>query len=76
MSHDVDAIYDQGVFRRLAPLVLPDDIRVHLRIEQESEETPATAPLVHVGSPRLVHSEQAPDFHMKVSDSPDCRPRL
>jgi predicted DNA-binding antitoxin AbrB/MazE fold protein len=39
MTHDVDAIYDQGVFRPLIPLVLPDGTRVHLRVEQGAADT-------------------------------------
>ena len=34
MTHDIDAIYDQGVFRPLEPLVLPEGTRVHLRVEE------------------------------------------
>jgi predicted DNA-binding antitoxin AbrB/MazE fold protein len=36
MIHDVDAIYDQGVFRPTEPLALPQGARVHLRVEQEA----------------------------------------
>jgi predicted DNA-binding antitoxin AbrB/MazE fold protein len=36
MSHDVDAIYDAGVFRPLGPIPLPDGARVHLRVEAEN----------------------------------------
>ena len=34
MSYDVDAIYDQGLFRPLEPLTLPEGAHVHLRIEE------------------------------------------
>ncbi len=34
MSHDVDAIYDQGMFRPLQPLTLPDGARVRLHVEE------------------------------------------
>jgi predicted DNA-binding antitoxin AbrB/MazE fold protein len=41
MIHDIDAIYDQGVFRPIAPLNLPAGTRVHLRVEEESGAEPA-----------------------------------
>jgi predicted DNA-binding antitoxin AbrB/MazE fold protein len=34
MTHDVDAIYDHGVFRPIGPVVLSDGTRVHLRVEE------------------------------------------
>jgi len=36
MVHNIDAIYDHGVFRPLAPLALPQGARVHLRVEEEN----------------------------------------
>lgn len=44
MIHDIDAIYDEGVFRPLEPLVLPGGTRVHLRVEEqiEAQERPTT----------------------------------
>jgi predicted DNA-binding antitoxin AbrB/MazE fold protein len=36
MIHDIDAIYDQGVFRPVEPLALPQGARVHLRVEEDS----------------------------------------
>ena len=44
MNHDVDAIYDNGVFRPLAPVVIPDGARVHLRVNESSDadETPTS----------------------------------
>jgi predicted DNA-binding antitoxin AbrB/MazE fold protein len=38
MTHDIDAIYDQGVFRPLEPLMMPDGTRVHLRVEEEKRD--------------------------------------
>src|SRR3954453_23676719 len=35
MVHNVEAIYDQGVFRPIVPLALPEGTRVHLRVEEE-----------------------------------------
>jgi predicted DNA-binding antitoxin AbrB/MazE fold protein len=36
MVHNIDAIYDHGVFRPVGPLSLPDGARVHLRVEEEN----------------------------------------
>lgn len=36
MIHDVDAIYDNGIFRPVDPLSLPEGTRVHLRVEEEN----------------------------------------
>jgi predicted DNA-binding antitoxin AbrB/MazE fold protein len=38
MTHDVDAIYDHGVFRPIQPLALPEGARVHLRVEEKNAE--------------------------------------
>jgi predicted DNA-binding antitoxin AbrB/MazE fold protein len=35
MTQDIDAIYSDGVFRPIEPLILPDGARVHLRVEQD-----------------------------------------
>lgn len=35
MIHDIDAIFDNGVFRPVAPLALPEGARVHLRVEEQ-----------------------------------------
>ena len=40
MTHNVDAIYDHGVFRPIEPLTLPEGTRVHLRVEQPAEKEP------------------------------------
>ena len=72
MTHDVDAIYDHGVFRPLEPLVLPDGVRVHLRIEQEKRDGAAPSFGTHVYSPRLAHPEQAAEFEMEVREVPDA----
>jgi predicted DNA-binding antitoxin AbrB/MazE fold protein len=36
MIHNIDAIYDHGVFRPIKPLELPEGALVHLRVEQEN----------------------------------------
>jgi predicted DNA-binding antitoxin AbrB/MazE fold protein len=72
MIHDVDAIYDQGVFRPLEPLVLPEGARVHLRIEQEQHDGIVPLPGARICSPRLAHPEQAAEFEMEVREVPDA----
>ena len=72
MSQDIDAIYDQGIFRPLEPLTLPQGTRVHLRVETESETVAKTAAYGHVYSPRLVHPEQAADFVMEIREVADA----
>lgn len=42
MVHNIDAIYDHGVFRPIEPLALPEGTRVHLRVEDKNG-TPAGA---------------------------------
>jgi predicted DNA-binding antitoxin AbrB/MazE fold protein len=72
MITDVDAVYDQGVFRPLEPLVLPDGARVHLQIEQEKHDGVVAPSGARVYSPRLAHPEQAADFEMEVPEMPDA----
>jgi predicted DNA-binding antitoxin AbrB/MazE fold protein len=44
MIHNVDAIYDHGVFKPIEPLALPEGTRVHLRVEEENgSEQPAAS---------------------------------
>jgi predicted DNA-binding antitoxin AbrB/MazE fold protein len=68
MTHDVDAIYQQGVFQPVEPLALPEGIRVHLRVESATETSAPAADTAQVLSPRLAHPEQASDFQMEVHD--------
>jgi hypothetical protein len=71
MTHDVDAIYDQGVFRPLAPLVLPNGTRVHLHVEEESSaDTPPSSP-PRIRSPQLAHPKQAAGFILEVQEIDD-----
>jgi predicted DNA-binding antitoxin AbrB/MazE fold protein len=67
MVHDINAIFDQGVFRPLEPVVLPDGARVHLRVEEQN-----SANSVRIFSPRLAHPEQAVEFKMDVCEVPDA----
>jgi predicted DNA-binding antitoxin AbrB/MazE fold protein len=68
MTHDVDAIYHRGVFQPVEPLVLPEGIRVHLRVESPAEPSATAANTAQVLSPRLARPEQASDFQMEVRD--------
>jgi len=36
MIHDIDAIYDHGVFRPVEPLALSERLRVRLRVEDQN----------------------------------------
>jgi predicted DNA-binding antitoxin AbrB/MazE fold protein len=70
MSHDVDAIYHEGVFQPLEPFVLPEGTRVHLRVESPRvADTVLT--VTKLASPRLAHPERIADFKMEVSDAGD-----
>ena len=43
MTYDIDAIYDNGVFRPLEPLSIPRGMRVHLHVEEQPvKDAPAT----------------------------------
>ena len=68
MTHDIDAIYNHGVFQPVEPLALPEGTRVHLRLESEVEVMSPPSSNVKVLSPRLVHPEQAINFQMEVRD--------
>jgi predicted DNA-binding antitoxin AbrB/MazE fold protein len=72
MIHDIDAIYDHGVFRPLQRLAMPDGTRVHLRIEETTHDVKATVTTAHIYSPRLAHSEQSADFEMEVREVRDA----
>ena len=72
MNHDVDAIYDHGVFRPLKPLVLPEGTRVHLRVEEEASAGGASACIGQIHTPRLANPQQAADFMMQVREAPDA----
>ncbi len=43
MIHNIDAIYDHGVFRPTEPVALPEGARVHLRVEEENGSAAKTA---------------------------------
>jgi predicted DNA-binding antitoxin AbrB/MazE fold protein len=68
MIHNIDAIYDQGVFRPVAPLTLPNGTPVHLRVEELSgaDGTQPNQPEVEI--PTLL--ERMKDFVGTVHDLP------
>lgn len=68
MSYDIDAIFDDGVFRPTAPISLPQGTRVHLNVT-EGESTPQARG--RVLSPRLADPMQAVDFQLEVLESSD-----
>jgi len=67
MNFPVEAIYDQGVFRPLQPLVLPQGTRVRVRLEKAEDVRVAPEAMARVFSPRLAHPEQVADFAMEVA---------
>ena len=42
MVYDIEAVFDNGVFRPIEPLALPEGAQVHLRIEQRQLASQAT----------------------------------
>ena len=68
MVRHVDAIFSQGAFRPLEPLVLPEGTRVHLSVEDYASATPVQ-PSAKIHSPKLAHSEDAADFVMDVREN-------
>ena len=70
MIHDVDAIYDQGVFRPLEPLALPEGGRkVRLRVEEENGAEQAAVEPVTGELPTLL--ERLKNVVGTVDDLPD-----
>ena len=65
MVRQVDAIFSQGAFRPLQPLVLPEGTRVRLSVEEQTGTAPAQS-VAKIHSPKLPHPEDAADFVMQV----------
>jgi predicted DNA-binding antitoxin AbrB/MazE fold protein len=61
-------IYDQGVFRPVEPLALPEGARVHLRIEEENAITEAKSNTTGDELPTLL--ERMKDFVGTVHNLP------
>lgn len=69
MSHNVDAIFDHGVFRPLQPVSFPEGTRVHLSVSQAPESESKSHRLM---SPRLANPDQAADFALEIVESTDA----
>jgi predicted DNA-binding antitoxin AbrB/MazE fold protein len=52
MTIEIDAIYDNGVFRPLIPPIIPAGTRVHLRVEDANGTSPSTTGFPTVGNER------------------------
>lgn len=68
MNHDVDAIYDHGVFRPIKPLALPEGLRVHLHVEEDNGAEQAAATPAEGELPTLL--ERMKDFVGTVHNLP------
>lgn len=71
MTYDIDAIFDQGVFRPLQPVFLPEGARVHLSVDQDMEASQKEQ-IGQIRSPRLARPEQLIDFQMEVREGLDA----
>jgi predicted DNA-binding antitoxin AbrB/MazE fold protein len=69
MIHDVDAIYDQGVFRPLEPLALPEGARVRLRVKEENGAEQAAVEPIKGELPTLL--ERLKNVVGSVDDLPE-----
>jgi predicted DNA-binding antitoxin AbrB/MazE fold protein len=70
MSHEIDAIFDHGVFRPLNPVTLPDGAIVRLAVADVPQAANGQTARIH--SPRLAHPEQAIDFQLEVGNIADA----
>jgi predicted DNA-binding antitoxin AbrB/MazE fold protein len=69
MIHDIDAIYDHGVFRPVEPLALPEGLRVRLRVEGQDGAEKSTKEETESGLPTLL--ERMKDFVGTVHNLPE-----
>lgn len=68
MVRQIDAIFSQGAFRPLEPLVLPEGTRVHLSVQEEPSGR-HVPPAAKIHTPKLAHPEDAADFMMEVRET-------
>lgn len=61
MIHTYEAIVERGVIRLVDDVRLPEHTKVYVLVPEGSEK-----PGYRIGSPRLVHPEQATDFVKEV----------
>ena len=71
MVRRVEAIFSQGAFRPLEPLMLPEGTRVQLSVEDESGSQ-QVRPASKILSPKLAHPKDASDFRMEVREKDDA----
>ncbi len=71
MVRDVDAIFTQGAFQPVEPLMLPEGTRVRLRVEDQLRNQPEKPPS-KLNSPRLADPKQIADFAMEVREIDDA----
>ena len=71
MVRRVDAIFSQGAFRLLGPLVLPEGTRVHLSVEEKIDPNPMQR-VGKIYTPKLAHLEDAADFVMEIREMDDA----
>ncbi len=71
MVRHVDAIFSQGAFRPLEPLVLPEGTRVHLSVEEQTNAGPVS-PAAKIHTPKLARPEDAAHFVMEVRGTGDA----
>jgi predicted DNA-binding antitoxin AbrB/MazE fold protein len=67
MSQQIDAIYDNGVFKPLVPLSLPDKSQVKLTIDAPAESAPADKLAAQKAALRALWQEldKLPQHHNK-----------
>lgn len=65
MVRHIDAIFSQGAFRPLEPLALPEGTRVHLCVEEPTNDAPIP-PAAKIHTPKLAHPEDTADFVMEM----------
>ena len=68
MVRRIDAIFSQGAFRLLEPLVMPERARVCLSVEEETDSGPVR-PVAKIHTPKLAHPEDAADFVMEIREA-------
>ena len=69
MVHNIDAIYEHGVFRPVVPLALPDGARVRLRVEEDNGAEQSSANPAEGELPTLL--ERMKDFVGVIDDLPE-----
>ena len=66
MTHTYEAVYENGIIRLPDGVRLPEQTKVYVVVPEAVEK-----PIYRIGSPRLVHPQQAEDFVKEVVEE-DC----